>query len=412
MFIPGIEVGLEGEGGNVRSSVRGWRTGKYFLIDAPGGAWRKPMGEVVCRFETGGVYYGFATQWLGLLPELNLLMFSYPAPEDVMESRFRADQRYDITLPVAVYRRRVDGGEAVHMDEGVLADLSRGGCRLHCPRVFASGDKVYLKGHLPMGGDTDMVAAFIRRELDYGGKGHAYGLQFALGGGDPAMDRFFARLERYHDGEGRGGGASTDRGESLPVDERCMVMLSGERIITTIRGYNYPKYILIEIPIQKGQPVVAAPGQIYAVRYLVEGTVFSFEAPLLKQYFKPMPLWVFKFPDSVSKTNLRKSQRVRTFVPGALTANGGGAVEGALVDLSDGGGLFMAIGGDAPLAGAKARMRIELPSGETVTDLMCEVKSRADTKGKVALGLAFLDTDSGAYGRLHEFYATCMAAII
>ncbi|MBF0169817.1 MAG: PilZ domain-containing protein [Nitrospinae bacterium] len=404
MFAAGIDITLEGDPGTTHTMVRGWKEGAYFLIDAPPGAWRNiPGSEALCRIDHDGRYYGFAAPCLALLPELNLLVFGWP--DDIMENDRRTASRFDITMPVTVYRNM--GGKEVGHNDGVITDLSRGGCRLICERAYQEGDKILMTGHLPLGERTAAAEAYIRRRLEHRGKGSAYGLQFVGIDHDTTMESFFERMERYHNREHHVDVEAIVRGEALPVGERSLVQLAGERVVTTLRGYRALKYALLEIPVKEKGPVVAAPGQIYGVRFFQGGEVFSFESALLKQYLKPpFLLWVFKFPETFDRVSLRKSPRIKTFIAGSVVANGGARSEGAFIDLSSGGGLFVADDG-VYTVGENILIDLAIPPGKNVEGLACAVKSVERRGGKVSLGLAFLDLEGAGYMEVYSFYSAC-----
>lgn len=189
----------------------------------------------------------------------------------------------------------------------------------------------------------------------------------------------------------------------IPVGEPCQIQLDHGKHPSFFRGYSYPKYILLDGPTSHGSPVVAVSGAPYVVRFVSGGMVYGYDSMLMKQYTTPVNLWVMRYPDEIQTVNLRKSQRVSTFIPSTLTS-AQGDVTGALIDISEGGGLFSSPNRVEAQSGQSAHMDMALPGGERVEGLECKICSIKSVNGKVLLGINFNPRDTANIQKIKSFY--------
>jgi c-di-GMP-binding flagellar brake protein YcgR len=190
---------------------------------------------------------------------------------------------------------------------------------------------------------------------------------------------------------------------SIPVGEPCQIQMEHGKHPSFFRGYSYPKYILLDGPVSRGVPVVAFSGTLYVVRFINEGLVYGYESMLMKQYTSPVNLWVMRYPDEIQAVNLRKSQRMSTFIPASF-ASGEGAITGAIVDISEGGGFFVAPGHAAIQPGQMARMDMTLPNGEKIIGFECKICSVKPNGSKVSFGINFNQLDTVNSQKIKAFY--------
>lgn len=190
---------------------------------------------------------------------------------------------------------------------------------------------------------------------------------------------------------------------SIPVGEPCQIQLHQGKLSSFFRGYSYPKYILIDGPVARGAPVVAVSGTLYVVRFIHMGLVYGYESMLMKQYTAPINIWAMRYPDEIQTVNLRKSQRVSTFIP-ATFKSGEEVITGAIVDISEGGGFFVAPGRAVIQPGQTAQMDMTLPNGEDITDFECKICSVKPNGTKVSFGINFNQLDTANSQKIRAFY--------
>lgn len=147
MFKTGMEITLERNRLSARALVRGWKDGAYILMEMPDLRWKQnDPTPIVGRASRGGKYYGFTTKYMGALPEINLVILEYP--EDIVDSVLRTAERYPVTLPVTLTAKN-KGKEFTY--QGVITDLSKGGCLIRSQRPFNVNETFTLSGAFPTG---------------------------------------------------------------------------------------------------------------------------------------------------------------------------------------------------------------------------------------------------------------------
>lgn len=190
---------------------------------------------------------------------------------------------------------------------------------------------------------------------------------------------------------------------TIPVGEPCQIQLDQGKLPSFFRGYSYPKYILIDGPVTRSGPVVAVSGTFYVVRFIHMGLVYGYESMLMKQYSTPVSIWVMRYPDEIQTVNLRKSERMSTFIPASFDS-GEGVITGAIVDISEGGGFFVAPSHAAIQPGQTAQMDMTLPNGEKITDYECKICTVKPNGAKVSFGINFNQLDTVNSQKIRAFY--------
>ncbi len=112
-----------------------------------------------------------------------------------------------------------------------------------------------------------------------------------------------------------------------------------------------------------------------------------------------------QYPDNIEKINLRKSERIKIFLPGRLRV-GEDIYIGAIVDLSKDGCLFTMEPGEI-VPDQEGILQVDLPGGDTLEKLPCGVKNVWMESGKTNVGLVFDNTDDEEYFKIRSFYNVC-----
>lgn len=147
MFRAGMEITLERNRLSARALLRGWKDEAYLLMEMPDLRWKQnDPNPIVGRVSAGGSYYGFTTRYIGALPEINLVILEYPG--DIIENVLRMAERYAVTIPATLTARHK---EKEFTYQGVITDLSKGGCLLISSRPFSVNETYTLSGAFPAG---------------------------------------------------------------------------------------------------------------------------------------------------------------------------------------------------------------------------------------------------------------------
>ncbi len=195
----------------------------------------------------------------------------------------------------------------------------------------------------------------------------------------------------------------------IPVGELCQVQIGVIKYRSVFRGVCAPKYVLLDIPIVKGKYEVIPAGSIFIVRFLDEGMVHGFETTLVKSYTKPFNLWVADYPYKFKTINMRQSRRISTLLPTRLETKASTFFDGAIIDISEKGGLFSTIDADESnfSKGATCHVSVSFPSSGEVENIKCKVCSVQTIQNHVQVGLCFLEDKGKPYLRFKSFYDSC-----
>jgi len=167
--------------------------------------------------------------------------------------------------------------------------------------------------------------------------------------------------------------------------------------------------VLLDIPVAKGKQEVVPAGSIFIIRFLDEGKVHGFETTLLKAYTKPFNLWVADYPYKFKTINMRQSRRISTFLPTRLETGENNHFDGAIIDISERGGLFSMIDADESnfSKGAICHVSASLPSSGEVENIKCKICSVQTVQNHVQVGLLFLEDQGRPYLHFKSFYDSC-----
>jgi len=195
-------------------------------------------------------------------------------------------------------------------------------------------------------------------------------------------------------------------GVKVPVGEACQLEIGKVKHRSAFRGSRFPDYFALETPVANKQLVVVPANTFFIVRFLSGGMVFGFETTLKKAYTKPIALWIAEYPDTVQSVNLRKSKRVSVFLPATLKSESG-SCEGAMIDLSAGGGLFSCKKFTLK-AGEPGHLFTALPSGDRVENLAVQLRNvKMLEEGAALVGLSFESSDDPPNQAINGYYNDC-----
>ncbi|MFW6255612.1 MAG: flagellar brake domain-containing protein [Candidatus Sumerlaeota bacterium] len=99
-----------------------------------------------------------------------------------------------------------------------------------------------------------------------------------------------------------------DLGTVLHVERR----LEGRSLrgTTKVVGAHEPRYLLVDMPLAYGKPMVFMSGEKCIVRFLHKGSLLGFKADVLKVMSDPFPMMLLEYPKSIEVLKLRKEERL------------------------------------------------------------------------------------------------------
>lgn len=137
---------------------------------------------------------------------------------------------------------------------------------------------------------------------------------------------------------------------------------------------------------------MAGRGEGLVILYMLDGAAYKFETQIVRQYTNPAQVWALNYPYIIKNRCLRKSVRMCSLIPARVESTDGSA-EGALLDISEGGGCF-ATSGHGFFKGQRVVLRLSHPTGEALGGVHCEARSVSLKDGKSVIGLAFDENDA------------------
>ncbi len=177
MFKVGQEITLEREGRIFKSVLRGYKENDYLMVDLPDQSWMGSYGGgIVFRFLQRDKAVSFTTIWISYLAGVEQVILNYPA--SMLDTERRLKERYNISMPVNIYR--LEGGEEKDASKSVIVDMSISGCKVSCELTYEENSRVFLKGSLPELGDFTDIGCYVRNISNVRGR-RVYGLQFEMG---------------------------------------------------------------------------------------------------------------------------------------------------------------------------------------------------------------------------------------
>lgn len=148
-----------GESLRYASVIRGWRKLSHILLDRPTLAGRlaahRENQHCVIRFLHEGIAYAFESRVVSWNPQMQkgACRIEWPTHLDAMS--FRRHERVRIQLSCRV---AMESGTL----NGLIEDISLGGCRICSPKSVAQGSKAQLSFSLPDGAEINSLECIVR----------------------------------------------------------------------------------------------------------------------------------------------------------------------------------------------------------------------------------------------------------
>ncbi|MEW5721969.1 MAG: flagellar brake protein, partial [Thermodesulfobacteriota bacterium] len=175
----------------------GYKVGAYLLLE-----WPKLSGALVrieegttwaCSFINSGVVFGFTGLVLGATRSpVPLIFLEYPAA--VEQTNLRQEKRIPVNLDVTLSARSGNGGRNQETVNGLIRDISAGGCQVITTEECTSGATVELMLRLPEQDPIQGLQAEVKSCQRLGGN-YLLGLRFLPGEGSAGRRRLQVFLE-------------------------------------------------------------------------------------------------------------------------------------------------------------------------------------------------------------------------
>ncbi len=205
----------------------------------------------------------------------------------------------------------------------------------------------------------------------------------------------------------------------LPIEDPIQITSREKRYISILRGVVGPKHLVVDVPLVGGKKFYPDYSSVITVRFLLNGAVYGFKTGIIRVHEK-FGLIVLEYPDSISKVELRKSERLNVMISAVITtgcetdSDTGQTwtmetLDGAILDISEIGALLAVNSSDLIDVGHTVTISAALPGGIRVDSLNAEIRNVKPSSRKLLLGVSFSRVDDKNMGAIRKFYNDCVS---
>ncbi len=181
----------------------------------------------------------------------------------------------------------------------------------------------------------------------------------------------------------------------IPVGLPLQAQIAGDetRFNCLYLGMKPGEFLILQMPNNNGLKERLVGRCTLVVRFMRHGTVYGFKAMVSGYLLKPRPLIFLGYPASLETLNLRKCERVDTFIE-AEGEIGTNLVRGVILDMSANGCKFVidrTTGMRWPELppGTTILLKFTLPHSKEYLELDTEVAMLSDESDRAQVGLRF-----------------------
>jgi len=157
------------------------------------------------------------------------------------------------------------------------------------------------------------------------------------------------------------------------------------KVKSQLVGYISQEYVIIKTPRINGMLANYGTAKTVVVRYMMRGSVYGFQANVLRALGPPFFITFLSYPESIEEVSLRRSPRVDMVIP--FDRTGGDPLRESIINLSATGALLK----------MKEVFKLEdqiaisfvLPNSEPINGIGCIVKRVEIAHDKVLVGVQF-----------------------
>ncbi|MDR3205208.1 MAG: flagellar brake protein [Deltaproteobacteria bacterium] len=227
-------------------------------------------------------------------------------------------------------------------------------------------------------------------------------------------------------------GLSLLNSETLSPGQRVRLLAmetTKSKWTTVLIGSKIGQYLILEVPKVNNLPIVLDDHSQWAVNFINQGLIFSFNSEIISSILRPFPLVFISFPSETQVSNLRTDKRYPVHIqaifkilgpwPGSTAAEAQGSshlsfssaeastasptiIKGLILDLSWG-GCLVATTYELP-KNSLVSLTLYLEDPEPIEGLLTTRMACRQLRGTFYTGLSFLNvTPSEVIDRLNDF---------
>lgn len=157
------------------------------------------------------------------------------------------------------------------------------------------------------------------------------------------------------------------------------------RCKSRIVGWHKEQFFILEGPRVNGKDLPSKPGEAMVVRFMLDGTIYGFNATLVRKILLPIQMWLMSYPNIVETKTLRQDERLSMLIPASI--HGQEKNKALILDLSKGGAL-VEVNQKFEL-GSKLKISFSLPNNDKVDDMEVEVRGFSTNQNGFQIGTSF-----------------------
>ena len=168
--------------------------------------------------------------------------------------------------------------------------------------------------------------------------------------------------------------------------------IGGREVRAGVRfiGLMSKRYILCDVPILSGKPMISTAASKCRVQFLYQGVFYTFNSTVAYIATRPFPMVYIDYPEHVEELDLRAEDRYAVNVPAEVRYKRTGRTadtQGVVIDLSFSGcRISLPVGFEI---GDRIDLSFELSPDESVDGLTCEVRNVRTVYGVYECGVEF-----------------------
>lgn len=195
----------------------------------------------------------------------------------------------------------------------------------------------------------------------------------------------------------------------IDVGTRLQIQISSvkARLTSELIGLKPYEFMIIAMPLIPGILDQINENDQVIVRYERDGTIYGFEAYLIRHVVRPSPMLFITYPDVVESLELRGEKRIHSLVPCEIETKKI-KKESLILDLSTGGCRISIDKGknikeDVFKVGDVLIINFSLPNISRDFSLIGKLRNVKSDQNKLILGLQFADMDQEARNNIQTY---------
>jgi hypothetical protein len=187
-----------------------------------------------------------------------------------------------------------------------------------------------------------------------------------------------------------------------------------KKIDSLLIRFNFSEYLILKLPplTLEETSLYFSSGNDLILRFLHEGSIKAFKTTVISTVLNPYKLLFCAFPAEIRDHNLRKSPRIKCFLPASIIKEESN-YDGIIVDLGKGGCLFSfnveSMKRHLFKPNDNSLISFKIPGVKEDLKIDCIIKNtKRETEG-LSLGLQFVEISNLIINNLNEYITLALS---